>query len=51
MPNVLPWGASVLFMKREDGSLQMCIDYSLLNKVTLKNRYPMTHFNDLFDQL
>ena len=50
-PSVSPWGAPVLFVKKKDGTLRMCIDYRQLNKVTVKNRYPMPRINDLFDQL
>ncbi|GKE14916.1 putative reverse transcriptase domain-containing protein [Tanacetum coccineum] len=50
-PSSSPWGASVLFVKKKDGSFQMCIDYRELNKLTVKNRYPLPRINDLFDQL
>ena len=50
-PSVSPWGAPVLFMRKKDGSLRMCIDYRQLNKVTVKNRYPLPRIDDLFDQL
>ena len=50
-PNVSPWGAPVLFMKKKDGTLQMCIDYRQINKVTVKNKYPLPRIEDLFDQL
>nr|GEW09964.1 putative reverse transcriptase domain-containing protein [Tanacetum cinerariifolium] len=46
-----PWGAPVLFFKKKDGSLQMCIDYHELNKLTVKNRYQLPRIDDLFDQL
>ncbi|GJW20847.1 putative reverse transcriptase domain-containing protein, partial [Tanacetum coccineum] len=46
-----PWGAPVLFVKKKDGSFRMCIDYSELNKLNVKNRYPLPRINDLFDQL
>ncbi|GJX94969.1 putative reverse transcriptase domain-containing protein [Tanacetum coccineum] len=46
-----PWGAPVLFVKKKDGSFQMCIDYQELNKLTVKNRYPLPRIDDLFDQL
>ncbi|KAC9475838.1 hypothetical protein E3N88_45765 [Mikania micrantha] len=46
-----PWGALVLFVKKKDGTLRMCIDYRELNKVTIKNRYPLPMIDDLFDQL
>ncbi|GJR11792.1 hypothetical protein Tco_0794444 [Tanacetum coccineum] len=42
-----PWGAPVLFVKKKDGSFRMCIDYSELNKLTVKNRYPLSRINDL----
>nr|GEW11830.1 hypothetical protein [Tanacetum cinerariifolium] len=47
----LPWGASVLFVKKKDGSFRMCIDYRELNKLIVKNRYPLSRVDDLFDQL
>ena len=46
-----PWGASVLFVKKKDGSLRLCIDYRQLNKVTIRNQYPLPRIDDLFDQL
>ncbi|GJY21761.1 putative reverse transcriptase domain-containing protein [Tanacetum coccineum] len=46
-----PWGALVLFVKKKDGSFRMCIDYRELNKLTIKNHYPLPRINDLFDQL
>ncbi|GJV18461.1 putative reverse transcriptase domain-containing protein [Tanacetum coccineum] len=46
-----PWEAPVLFVKKKDGSFRMCINYRELNKLTVKNRYPLPRFNDLFDQL
>ncbi|GKE35154.1 putative reverse transcriptase domain-containing protein, partial [Tanacetum coccineum] len=45
-----PWGAPVLFVKKKDGSFRMCIDYRELNKMTVKNRYPLSRIDDLFDQ-
>ncbi|GJZ56639.1 putative reverse transcriptase domain-containing protein [Tanacetum coccineum] len=50
-PSSSPWGASVLFVKKKDGSFRMCIDYQELNKLTVKNRYPLLRIDDLFDQL
>ncbi|GJV45857.1 putative reverse transcriptase domain-containing protein [Tanacetum coccineum] len=50
-PSSLPWGAPVLFVKKKDGSFWMCIDYSKLNKLTVKNQYPLLRIDDLFDQL
>ncbi|GKD39785.1 putative reverse transcriptase domain-containing protein [Tanacetum coccineum] len=50
-PSTSPWGAPVLFVKKKDRSFRMCIDYRELNKLTVKNRYPLTRINDLFDQL
>nr|GEX89965.1 reverse transcriptase domain-containing protein [Tanacetum cinerariifolium] len=46
-----PWGAHVLFVKKKDGALRMCIDYKELNKPTIKNHYPLLRIDDLFDQL
>nr|GFA58567.1 putative reverse transcriptase domain-containing protein [Tanacetum cinerariifolium] len=46
-----PWWASVLFVKKKDGSFKMCIDYRELNKLTMKNHYPLPRIDDLFDQL
>jgi hypothetical protein len=50
-PNVSPWGAPVLFVKKKDSTLRLCIDYRQLNKVTIKNKYPLPRIDDLFDQL
>ncbi|GKF86778.1 hypothetical protein Tco_0254605 [Tanacetum coccineum] len=50
-PSHSPWGAPVLFVKKKDGSFRMCIDYWELNKLTIKNRYPLPRIDDLFDQL
>ena len=46
-----PWGAPVLFDKKNDNTLRLCIDYRQLNRVTIKNRYPLQRVDDLFDQL
>nr|GEU60607.1 putative reverse transcriptase domain-containing protein [Tanacetum cinerariifolium] len=46
-----PWGSPVLFVKKKDGSFRMCIDYRELNKLIVKNRYPLLRIDDLFDQL
>ncbi|KAL5736107.1 hypothetical protein ACOSQ2_030895 [Xanthoceras sorbifolium] len=50
-PSVSPWGAPVLFVKKKDGSLRLCIDYRQLNKLTVKNKYPLPRIDGLFDQL
>nr|GEX60461.1 putative reverse transcriptase domain-containing protein [Tanacetum cinerariifolium] len=50
-PSTSPWGAPVLFVKKKDGYFRMCIDYLELNKLIVKNRYPLPRINDLFDQL
>ncbi|GJX93835.1 reverse transcriptase domain-containing protein [Tanacetum coccineum] len=50
-PSTLPWGAPVLFVKKKDRSFRLCIDYQELNKLTIKNRYPLPKIDDLFDQL
>jgi hypothetical protein len=50
-PSVSPWGAPVLFVKKKDGTLRLCIDFRQLNKVTVKNKYPFPRIDDLFDQL
>ena len=46
-----PWGAPVLFVKKKDGSMRLCMDYRKLNKVTIQNRYLLPRIDDLFDQL
>jgi len=48
---VSPWGVPVLFIKKKDGSLRLCIDYHELNQVTVKNKYPLPRISDLFNQL
>ncbi|MFC0083215.1 reverse transcriptase family protein, partial [Aciditerrimonas ferrireducens] len=50
-PSVSPWGAPVLFVKKKDGSMRMCVDYRELNNLTIKNKYPLPRIEDLFDQL
>jgi hypothetical protein len=50
-PSVSPWGAQVLFVKKKDGTLRLCIDYRELNKMTIKNKYPLPRINDMFDQV
>nr|GEV57772.1 putative reverse transcriptase domain-containing protein [Tanacetum cinerariifolium] len=50
-PSSSPWGAPMLFVKKKDGSFRMCIDYRKLNKLTIKDRYPLPRIDNLFDQL
>ena len=50
-PSYSSWGAPVLFVKKKDESMRMCINYCELNKVTIKNKYPLPRIDDLFDQL
>ena len=50
-PSISPWGAPVLFVKKKDGSLRLCIDYRKLNRVTIRNQYPLPRIDELFDQL
>ena len=50
-PIISPWDALLLFVKKKNGSLRMCIDYRQLNKVTIKNKYPIPQIDYLFDQL
>ncbi|KAH0773395.1 hypothetical protein KY290_010532 [Solanum tuberosum] len=50
-PSISPWAVPVLFVRKKDGSLRMCIDYHQLNKMTIKNKYPLPRIDDLFDQL
>jgi hypothetical protein len=50
-PSKSPYGEPVLFVHKKDGTLRMCVDYRTLNKVIVKNRYPLPRIDDLFDQL
>jgi hypothetical protein len=50
-PSSSPWGCPALFMKKKDQSLRLCVDYRPLNTVTIKNKYPLPHIDNLFDQL
>ena len=50
-PSIYPWGAPILFVKKKHGSFRICIDYHKLNKVTIKNKYPLPRIDDFFDQL
>ena len=50
-PSTSPWGTPVLFAKKKDKTLRLCIDYRQLNRVTIKNQYPLPRIDDLFDQL
>ena len=50
-PSIFPWGAPILFVKKKDGSLQLCIDYRQLNRVTIRNQYPLPRIDELFHQL
>ena len=48
-PSTSPWGAPVLFAKKKDKTLRLCIDYRQLNRIMIKNRYPLSRIDDLFD--
>ena len=50
-PSISPWGAPVLFVKKKDGNMRLCIDYRELIKVTIKNMYPLPMIDDLFDKI
>src|SRR6185295_10640362 len=50
-PSKSPFGAPVLFVKKKDGSMRMCIDYRGLNRITIKNKYPLPRVDELFDRL
>ena len=50
-PSSSPWGTPVLFVKKKDGNMRLCVDYRALNEVTIKNKYPLPRIDDLFDQL
>ena len=50
-PSTSPWGCPALFVKKKDESLRLCVDYKLLNAVTIKNKYPLPPIDILFDQL
>ena len=50
-PSASPWGSPVLFIRKKNGSMRMCIDYRSLNAVTIKNKYPLPRIDDLLDQL
>jgi hypothetical protein len=50
-PSSSPWRAPILFVKKKDGSMRLCVDYRALNEVTMKNKYPLPRINNLFDQL
>ena len=50
-PSISPWSAPILLFKKKDGTLRMCIDYRQINKVTVKNKYPLPRIEYLFDQL
>jgi hypothetical protein len=50
-PSSSPWGVPVIFVLKDDGTQRFCVDYRALNEVTIKNKYPLTRIDDLFDQL
>ena len=51
LPSSSLWGCPAIFVKKKDGTLRMCVDYLLLNAVTVKNKYPLPRIDTLFDQL
>ena len=50
-PSISPYGAPILFVKKKNGSLRMCVDYRALNRITVKNKYPLPHIGELLDRL
>ena len=50
-PSVSPWGAPILFVKKKDGTLRLCIEFRKLKKYTINKKYPLPRIDDLFDQL
>ena len=50
-PRSSPCGSSIMLVMKKDGTWRMCVDYWSLNKITIKNRYPLPHIDDLLDQL
>jgi hypothetical protein len=50
-PSSSPWGAPMIFVPKKDGTQRLCVDYHALNEVTVKNKYPLSRIDDLFDQL
>jgi hypothetical protein len=50
-PTSSPWGAPVIFVPKKDGTQRLCMDYRVLNEVTIKNKYPLPRIDDLFNQL
>ena len=50
-PSMSSWGTPVLLVCKKDGSLRLCIDYRILNQITVKNKYPLPRIDELFDQL
>ena len=50
-PSKSPYGAPVLFVKKKDGTMRMCVDYRALNDITIKNSYPLPRIDEMFDQL